>query len=87
MMNLNAETSSAMSSASWGIAAACLVYLLLLLGDFSIHRLLDAPANGLTSVQFRNRTSENEMFDDSLMVDLPSASSAPVDSEKEQLAA
>jgi hypothetical protein len=87
MLNLNASTSTAMSSASWGIAVGCMVYLVLLLGDFSIHRLLDTPVNGLTSVRFREQPVEHDMFDDSWVMDDPSQSLESDASEKEQLAA
>lgn len=38
----------------WGLSAGCLIYLVLLLGDFTVHRLLEERAHELSSVRFVN---------------------------------
>ena len=85
-LNLNAESNAVLVSISWGLVVGGLVYLILLLGDYSIHRLLDSSANRLASVRFRNQPIELEMFDDLVTTDELSSSTSKR-SEKEQLAA
>jgi len=86
-LNMNAEATPLFASISWGLITGGMVYLMLLLGDFSIHRLLDSSANKLTSVQFRQQPIELEMFEDLTTTNQPSTSVSSSRSEKEQLAA
>ena len=38
----------------WGLSAGCMIYLVLLLGDFTVHRLLEERNHELSSVRFVN---------------------------------
>lgn len=38
----------------WGLSAGCMIYLVLLLGDFTVHRLLEERSHELNSVRFVN---------------------------------
>ncbi len=86
IMNLSNESTSPAASITWGLAVGCLVYLILLLGDYSVHRLLE-KSNETPAFRFRDQPIELEMFDDVLTANEPSGSEFPVGSQSDQLAA
>lgn len=63
-LNTNATQPSTLVSISWGLAVGCTVYLVLLLGDFSIHRLLESSKSGLVSATFKEAPVDLELFAD-----------------------
>ena len=51
-INLNAAQPSLPVAIILGLSAGCTIYIVLLLGDYTVHRWLEEKAPELTSVQF-----------------------------------
>jgi hypothetical protein len=64
-----------------------MVYLILLLGDYSVHRLLDKSTLDSPSFSFRDQPKELDLFDDDLIDDQHNGSKIPGKSQSDQLAA
>lgn len=87
ILNLSNESTSLIASISWGLAVGCMVYLILLLGDYSVHRLLEKSTSESPTFSFRNQPVELGMFEDDLMGKQPQESEFPSGSRSDQLAA
>lgn len=86
-LNLNGGDFSFLTSSMWGIASGLLVCLVLLLGDFSIHRLLDNKSGLLTSARFRGDIEVTDWMEELYPETNPTSHAVAEQLEKEAIAA
>ncbi|MBT3449036.1 MAG: hypothetical protein HOC28_01550 [Bacteroidetes Order II. Incertae sedis bacterium] len=85
-VNLNSDGTTLVVALGWGVILGCMIYLILLVGDYSIHRLLDSSPFALLSARFDEERPEVDLIQDMFVTEEP-LSGATAHSDSESLAA
>ena len=86
-VDLNSDGTMLVVALGWGVVTGCMIYLILLVGDYSIHRLLESSPITLISARFDEEPSEAELIQDMFVTDEPLLSDSPISSDSEPMAA
>ena len=87
VIDLSAGSAPFYNALLWGLGVGCLIYLILLVGDYSVHKLLESSSTALKEARIGEDAPEVDMIENIFVTETPQVSETPDQSQADPLAA